>query len=138
MFNDCRIKGYSWALSQERHSDYNDMTSYSAFEGACIKGTDLEGEIPGEANVVMAWQSWEQGVFDTRVFLRDDAMLSVAEIVERTSFDRSYIQAELKAKRLKGVKVGNSYAVYPDDFRKWLNNPKRGSRTKKRGESQPE
>lgn len=131
MFIEARIKGYAWALSQERHSDYNDMTSYAAFEKNCIKGTEFENEIPGEANVVMAWQAWEQGVDDSRVFLRDDSLLSVAEIVERTGFARSYIQAELKAKRLKGMTVGNSYAVYPDDFREWLNNPKRGSRTKK-------
>lgn len=128
---DCRAKGYAWALNQERHSDYNLRASHDAFWHQCIKGTELEDEIPGEANTVMAWQAWEQGVDDSRMFLRDDSMLGTAEIVERTGFDISYIKAELKAKRLRGMKVGNSYAVYPDDFREWFNNPKRGSRSKK-------
>lgn len=128
---EARVKGYEWALSQERHSDYNDSLSWRAFADACLKGTPLADAIPGDEDVLALWQAWETGVFDARVFLRDDAMLGTAEIAERTGFDISYIKAELKVKRLKGMKIGNSYAVYPDDFREWLNNPKRGSRSKK-------
>jgi len=136
MLNECRVKGYEWALSQALHSDYNDFTSWSAFAEKCLKDTPLADAIPGDEEVLGLWQAWEMGVFDAKVFLRDDAFLSVADIVGRTDFDRSYIQAELKAKRLKGMKVGNSYAIHPDDFRTWLANPKRGSRAKKGDDTQ--
>lgn len=132
-----RVKGYEWALSQERHSDYNDALSWRAFSEVCLKDTPLVDAIPGDEAVLELWKAWETGVFDARMFLRDDAMLGTADIAERTGFDISYIKAELKAKRLKGMLVGNSYAVYPDDFRQWLNNPQRGqrgSRSKKGGD----
>lgn len=125
-----RVKGYEWALSHEPHSEYNDAESWQAFAAGCLYGTSMQNALPGDEGVQRVWEMWEQGVFDARVFLRDDSMLGTAEIAERTGFDISYIKAELKAKRLKGMKVGNSYAVYPDDFREWLNNPKRGSRSK--------
>lgn len=137
MPNDVRVKGYAWALSQALHSDYNDFTSWRAFAQACLKGTSLADAVAGDEAVYELWTAWEQGADDARVFLRDDFM-SVAEIASRTGFNISYIKAEIKRykdtkgdKGLYGQKIGNSYVVFPDDFRKWLANPKRGSRTKK-------
>lgn len=128
IFNDARTKGYTWALSQEPHSEYTLLASHAAFWKACLKGTEFEDEMPGEANVSMMWDAWERGVFDAKVFLRDDSLIGAGEIAERTGFNISYIKAELKKGNLKGQKIGNSYAVHPDDFRRWHSNPQRGER----------
>jgi hypothetical protein len=118
--NQARAAGYAWALAQPRYADYDEFASYGAF-------ADL---IPGDERVAL-FQSWERGVVDADWLLREDVMLSPSDIVrlldERVSL--RYIQAELKAGRLRGQRFSldgkrADWAVFPDDFRKWLENHK--------------
>jgi len=65
------------------------------------------------------------------------AFISVTEAAYQTGYTpatlatgRAYIKAEIVAGRLPAQKVGSSYIIAVADFREWLANPKRGSRSK--------
>lgn len=119
-----RAAGYTWALTQPRYADYDEFASYGAFADQC-------GNLRDDERVVVLFQAWERGVVDADWLLREDAMISPSDIVrlldERVSL--RYIQAELKAGRLRGQKFSSDgkradWAVFPDDFREWLKNHK--------------
>jgi hypothetical protein len=132
-FLECQIKGYTWALEQQRHTEYNELHSYIHFEERCIKGTELEEDPPTESNRMDCWWHWERGVYDAKWLLRHDENLSVGDIAERTGFNVAYIKAEITAGRLLAMKLGkgktSSYTIYPMDFERWMKNPRRGSRS---------
>jgi len=56
--------------------------------------------------------------------------LSVGEIAGRTSFNRSFVKAEILRGNLPARKIGNQYAVNILDYEAWMKNPRRGSRSK--------
>lgn len=56
--------------------------------------------------------------------------ISVTEAANETTFNRSYIKAEIAAGRLPATKVGHYWTIDRADFDAWLSNPRRGSRAK--------
>lgn len=127
-----QIAGYAWAVCQPINAELNEYASYSAHFDQFIKGTELEIDPPNEANRSMSFEAWERGVDHAKHLLRADSFLSTGDAAERARVDVSYIKAEIKAGRLYAQKIGNGrtsgYAIHPDDFRKWMANPRRGSR----------
>jgi hypothetical protein len=140
IFDAAQIAGYVWAMKQPPYSELNEMASFNAHYDAFVKGTELEEDPPDEANRAMLWEAWERGVEQAKNLFRADSFISVGEAAERARCDVSYIKAEIKRyqdsngqKGLYAQKVGkgrtSGYAIHPDDFRKWMMNPRRGSRS---------
>jgi hypothetical protein len=128
-----QISGYVWALTQPPHTELDEFASFHAHFEQFVKGTELEEDPPTEANRAMSLAAWERGVEHAKNLLRADSFISVGEAAERARVDPSYIKAEIQRGNLYAQKIGSrrtsGYAIHPDDFRKWMENPKRGSRS---------
>jgi hypothetical protein len=60
-----------------------------------------------------------------------DVGISAATIAKTHGFNPSYIRAEIKAGRLKAEKIGRDWFIDKDEYHRWMNNPKRKSRSSK-------
>ena len=60
------------------------------------------------------------------------ALLSVTQAAALAACTRRYILDEIEAKRLPAEKIGATYVIRREDFDKWLSNPRRGERSKRK------
>lgn len=133
-----QIAGYVWALQQPMNAELDESASFNAHYDQFVKGTDLEGDPPDEAIRLMSLHAWERGVEQSRNLLRANSFISTGEAAERARVDISYIKAEIRRGSLTAQKIGagrtSGYAIHPDDFRRWMDNPRRGSRRDRNGQ----
>lgn len=61
------------------------------------------------------------------------ALISAREAAARAECNVSYIRAEIAAGRLRATKPGTEWVIDEADFAAWLRNPRRGTRSAKRG-----
>ena len=57
--------------------------------------------------------------------------LTTTELAEKAGVSLSYVGKEIRTGRLKARKAGYVWLVSQEDAEKWLNNPRRGSRSRK-------
>jgi excisionase family DNA binding protein len=60
-------------------------------------------------------------------------MISVKEAARRAGVNVSYIRAEIAAGRLRAEKPGTEWIISERAFAAWLRNPRRGTRSARRG-----
>lgn len=132
-----RVAGYAWAIQQGMNIELNELESFSA-HAAFISGTEAEED---HEKKMESLRLWEIGVEQSHHLLREDSYISVAEAAERACCDISYIKAEILRYQKSGGEKGlyaqkfgrgrtSAYAIHPDDFRRWIENPRRGTRSK--------
>ncbi len=61
-----------------------------------------------------------------------DVGISASTIAKLHGFNPSYIRAEIKAGRLKAEKIGRDWFVDKEEYKRWIANPRRKSRSKDR------
>ena len=52
--------------------------------------------------------------------MTNEIYLTPEDVIARSPFGRSFVYSELKAGRLKSVKVGKRYVILPSDMHAWL------------------
>lgn len=60
-------------------------------------------------------------------------LLSVRDAAARAGVTERYVRADIAAGRLAATKVGRDWLIEPRAFSAWLRNPRRGTRSAKRG-----
>lgn len=114
---ESRIAGYRWALSSaDSIEDDKIFDAYlAAFPG---------GRVPSEG-----YADFEQGVVDA-LSLAGWIFATIPDAAAMAGVSARYLNAEIKARRLAAEGSGKNRRIDYKEFRRWMNNPRRGSRAK--------
>lgn len=112
---ESRIAGYRWALSSA--DSIEDDKIFGAYQSA-FPG----GRVPSED-----YAHFEQGAMDT-LSLAGWTFATIPDAAIEAGVSARYLNAEIAAGRLVADGSGKNRRISYKEFRRWMSNPRRGSR----------
>lgn len=112
-----RLAGYEYAL-RAGEGDLDDVNVMEAYERL----------FPGASYLDDGFKYFEWGVNDLAV--QHEPLLSLADVARLAGFSQQYLRAEVAAGRLKPEGKGKNRRVSWQQYREWMANSRRGSRSK--------
>lgn len=110
-----RVAGYEYAL-RAKEGDLDDADVMIAYESLC-----------GGSYLDDGFRHFEWGVNDMAI--QAEPLLSLADVARMSGMSQQYLRAEVKAGRLQPEGEGKNRRISYNQYRAWMNSPRRGSRS---------
>lgn len=112
-----RLAGYEYAL-RAGEGELDDVPVMEAYERL----------FPGASYLDDGFRHFEWGVNDMAI--QAEPLLSLADVARMSGMSQQYLRAEVKAGRLQPEGEGKNRRISYNQYRAWMNSPRRGSRSR--------